>query len=587
MRILLRIAVEAKRYKLLLIVAATSTLLLAGVNLAGPLLMSEMIGIVARGLDEDGLRRVFALAATLLVLYLSRVVLRYLSSFMAHKAAWKLVQELRLKVYGKLQGLSMDYYRSHESGDLVSRTISDTALFELLYAHQIPESITNVITVTGVTVILLTINPKLALLTCLPIPFILLSGWFFAKKIRPCFRETQNVLGQLSAQLVDNYSGMQEIQAFGQQERAYELVNEKAGKFTRFMLRALNYMAIFHPGVEFLTALGSVFVVGFGGYFAYLHQLQVGDIVAFMLYLTLFYVPITGLTNLLEQMQQSLAGAERVVQVLDAPETIKNLPGAQPLVNPRGALRFDRVGFFYVEGSPVLEDVSFEAASGDMIAVVGATGVGKSTLARLIARFYDPTGGVIEIDGRDLREIDLDNLRRNTAMVLQDTFLFNGTIAENIAFARPDASGREVEEAARIARIHEEITEMPDGYRTIVGERGARLSGGQKQRIAIARAVLCKAPILILDEATASVDVKTEADIQKAIMELAGKRTIIVIAHRLSTVRRADRILVFKDGRIIQQGAHRQLLQAPGLYRELYRVQEQSLADGGDVQPPA
>ncbi|MCL1941228.1 MAG: ABC transporter ATP-binding protein/permease, partial [Synergistaceae bacterium] len=568
MKVLLRITAEAKRYKWLLTIAAVSTLLLAGVNLAAPLLMSEMIGMVARGLDEDGLQKVLSLTGALFFLYLSRIVLRYLSNFLAHKAAWNLVQELRLKVYGKLQSLSMDYYRSHESGDLLSRTINDTALFEQLYAHQIPESITNLITVAGVTVILLMISPKLALLTCLPIPFILISGWFFAKKIRPCFRETQQVLGSLSAQLVDNYSGMQEIQAFGQQERAYELVNVKAGRFTHFMLRALNFSAIFHPGVEFLTALGSVFVVGGGGYLAYTHQLQVEDIVAFMLYLTLFYVPITGLTTLLEQIQQQLAGAERVIHVLDAPESIRNMPGALPLSDPRGSLRFDHVSFSYTEGMPVLDDVSFEAAAGEMVAVVGATGVGKSTLARLISRFYDPSGGAVEIDGRDVRGIDLDDLRRNVAMVLQDTFLFNGSVAENIAFARPDASPQEVEDAARIARIHDDIMEMQDGYMTVVGERGARLSGGQKQRIAIARAVLCRSPILVLDEATASVDVKTETDIQKAIAELMGKRTIIVIAHRLSTVRRADRILVFKDGRIVQQGAHQELSQSPGLYQE-------------------
>ena len=580
MKVLWRVAVEAKRYKWLMITAIVSTLLLTCANLAAPRLMSQMIALVAPGLDEDGLRRVLSLTAILTLLYLTRILLRYLSNFMAHKAAWKLVQEMRIKVYKKLQSQSMDYYRHHQTGDLVSRTINDAAMFEQIYAHLVPESITNTITVLGVITMLMLINPRLALLTCLPIPLILVCGWFFATKIRPCFRETQQALGTLSAQLVDNYSGMQEIQAFGRQVAATEDLDNKAGRFTYFMLRALNFSAIFHPGVEFLTALGSIFVVGFGGYLAYQNQLQVGDIVAFMLYLTLFYVPITGLTNLLEQMQQALAGAERVIRVMDAPETIRNTPGALPLVDPRGALRFDRVSFSYVEGVPVLEEISFEAAPGEMIAIVGATGVGKSTLAQLIARFYDPTEGVISMDGRDIRDVDLDSLHQNVAMVLQDTFLFNGTIAENVAFARPDAGPEEVEHAARIARIHEDILDMPDGYQTIVGERGARLSGGQKQRIAIARAVLCRAPVLILDEATASVDVKTEADIQKAILELAGTRTIIVIAHRLSTVRKADRILVFEEGRIVQQGTHQALAAEPGLYQDLCRVQEMGLASG-------
>ncbi|MCL1872895.1 MAG: ABC transporter ATP-binding protein/permease [Clostridiales bacterium] len=574
MKILLRVAKEAARYKGLLIITAVSTLLLTALNLVAPRLMSDMIALVAAGLGQTELQRIGVLTVWLLSLYLLRILFRYLSSYLAHKAAWHLVKELRVKVYYKLQGLSLDFFRSHESGDLISRTINDTATFEMLYAHLLPESVTNAITVLGVTVILFMINPRLALLTCLPIPFILLSGWIFAKKVRPNFRKAQKSLGILSAQLQDNFSGIQEIQAFGQQKPALEQVERKAADYTDSVLRALKLSAVFHPGVEFLTALGTVIIVGFGGYLAYLGQIAVGDIVAFLLYLTLFFAPITGLSNLLEQMQQALAGAERVIEVLDAPEIVSNQPGALPLENPQGEISFENVSFSYTEGVPVLKDVSFTVRPGEMVALVGATGVGKSTIAQLIARFYDPQEGVIRLDGRALPEIELASLRKSIAMVLQDTFLFNGTIAENIAFARPDTSQEEIEEAARIARIHEDIAAMPDAYETKVGERGAKLSGGQKQRIAIARAVLCRAPVLVLDEATASVDVQTESSIQQSIKEITGTCTIIAIAHRLSTIRRASRILVLKNGKIIQQGTHEELTSQPGLYQEMCMVQE-------------
>jgi len=568
---------EAKRYKGLLIIAAVSTLLHTVVNLIAPRLLSIMTTWVADGLDEEGLRRVLGLAATLVVLYATRILLRYLSNYQAHRAAWTLVKELRLKVYEKLQNLSMDFYRAHQSGDLVSRTIADTATFELIYAHIIPESITNAVTVFGVTGILFSINPRLAVVTCLPIPLILVSGWFFATHIRPFYRETQASLGTLSAQLQDNFSGIQEIQAFGQQKPASGKVEEKATRFTRFMLRQLNASAVFHPSVEFLTALGTVFVVGYGGYLAYLGQIVVGDVVAFLLYLAMFYTPITGLTQLLEQMQQSLAGAERVIEVLDAPESVRDQPGAQPLTHPKGDIQFENVCFSYVEDVPILNNVSFRVMPGEMLALVGATGVGKSTIAQLIARFYDPQSGVIRMDGVDVNNLELASVRKTIAMVLQDTFLFNGTIAENIAFARPDAPQSEIERVARIARIHEDIAAMPDGYDTQVGERGAKLSGGQKQRIAIARALLCEAPVLVLDEATASVDVQTESDIQQAITEITGTRTLVVIAHRLSTIRRADCILVLQDGAIVQRGTHDELYREEGLYREMCLVQERGM----------
>ena len=573
MKVLLRVAKEAKRYKGLLILTGISTIMLTVINLIAPRLMANMTRLVSNGLDEAGLQSVTYIALALLGLYLAKVLFRFLSNYLAHHAAWNLVEILRMKVYGTLQAHSMDFYRQNRTGDLISRTVNDTATFELLYAHLMPESITNIITFVGVTVILLTINVRLALLTCLPIPLILVAGWLFAKLVRTRFRTTQQYMGEISAQLQDNYAGAQEIQIFGQQEPAKKKLAERLTVFTTNMVAALKISAIFHPSIEFLTGLGTVIVVGFGGLYAYRNQLAIEDIIAFLLYLTLFYAPITGLANLLEQMQQALAGAERVIEILDYPSSIKDEVGVKPINDVRGHMSFENVSFHYNPEAPVLKNVSFEVQPGKMVALVGATGVGKTTLTQLAARFYDPVDGEIKLDGINLRDIELASLRRSIAMVPQDTFLFNGTIAENIAFARPNASLDEIHKAAKTAKVYDDIMEMPDGFDTLVGERGARLSGGQKQRIAIARAVIYSAPVLILDEATASVDVQTESDIQQAIAALAGTRTIIVIAHRLSTVQNADQILVFQEGEVIQRGTHAELSATPGLYRDMCEVQ--------------
>jgi ABC-type multidrug transport system fused ATPase/permease subunit len=576
MKTLWRIAKEAVRYKGWFLLAIFGTLSLTTVNLIAPRIMALMTGLVAAGMTRESFTAVLWMAGGLLALFLTRILFRFLSNYCSHRAAWRLVLELRMKVYNAIQSFSMDYLHDKQTGELLSRVMNDVATFELIYAHITPDIITNFVTFTGVTVILFNINPRLALITCIPIPFILLSGWIFSSKVRPNFRKMQKSQGELSAQLQDNFSGLQEIQAFGRQSSASEKVLHKGEDFTRNMLRALKLSAVFHPGVEFLTSIGSVIVVGFGGFLAYKNQLSVSDIVGFMLYLALFYAPITGLAQLLESAQQAFAGAERVIEILDAPRSITDRPGAMSIGRADGRITFENVSFSYKEGVTVLDNVSLEIKPGQMAALVGTTGVGKTTLSRLISRFYDPTNGKVCLDGRDLRGINLESLRKNISLVLQDTFLFNGTIEENIAFAKPDAAFREIEEAARTARIHDDIMQMPEAYRTQIGERGVKLSGGQKQRIAIARAVLCQAPVLILDEATASVDVRTEAQIQMAINEIAGSRTIVTIAHRLSTVRNADVIFVFEKGRVVQSGTHAELIEQDGLYLKLCQVQEKT-----------
>ena len=578
MKTLWKLTKEAARYKALYVLAILSTLGLTVVNLTAPKLLSSMTGIVENGLDESGLQQVLMLALGLLFLYLLRILFRFGSNYLTHKAAWHLVGDLRGRLYNKLQSLDLGFFHDKQTGDLMSRVINDTRDFELLYAHMIPDILTNVATFVGVLVILLTVNWQLALITCAPIPLIMYSGVIFSKIVRPFFKASQKSMGELNAQLQDSLSGLHEIQAFGQEKYESGRVQEKNLAQVGAMLRALRASAIFHPSVEFLSSAGTVLVVFFGGFLAYRGQLSVADIVAFMLYLSVFYAPVSGFANLLESLQQSLAGAERVTLILDTPSAIEDAPDAQDIGQASGAVAFENVSFHYSNQVPVLKDISFSCEPGMMVALVGPTGVGKTTTTQLISRFYDPVQGRVLIDGKDIKNVTLESLRHNISPVLQDTFLFNGTISENIGYAKPDATQEEIEAAAKAANIHEDILSMPDQYETKVGERGLRLSGGQKQRVAIARAILRQSPIIVLDEATASVDVQTEKQIQAAIKNLAGKQTIIAIAHRLSTIRDADLILVFHEGRIIERGTHEELLEQKGLYYKMHQAQSLTLS---------
>ena len=578
MKMLWRLSREAIRYRTLYIIAILSTLLLTAVNLIAPKLLSSMTGIVEKGVDDEGLRRIGMLTGGLVFLYLLRILFRFLSNYLAHKAAWYLVGDMRTKVYDKVERMHLGFFHDKQTGDLMSRVVNDTRDFELLYAHIIPETITNIVTFVGVLLVLLTINFRLALITCMPIPLILLSGVIFSKKVRPYFRASQKKMGELNGKLQDNFSGIQEIQSFGREEYESERVDVQNFEHIRAMLQALKLSGIFHPSVEFISSLGTILVVGFGGYLAYQGGIDVEDIVAFLLYLSLFYGPITGMANLLESMQQSMAGAERVLAILDTPCEIKDKPGAKEIKDVEGDIRFENVSFSYGDDIPVLKNVSFHCEPGKMLALVGPTGVGKTTLTQLISRFYEPTTGKILIDGNDVSDVSLESLRRNISPVLQDTFLFNGTIAENIGYAVPEATMEEIIEAAKAADIHDAILAMPLGYETPVGERGLRLSGGQTQRVAIARAILRKSPIIILDEATASVDVETERQIQKSIGAIAGKHTIIAIAHRLSTIRNADKILVIEDGQITEEGTHDELVALGGSYARMNRIQTSGIS---------
>lgn len=498
--------------------------------------------------------------------YLLRALCRFLSMWQAHVAAWNFVGYLTSLCYDKLQSLSMRYYSDKQTGEIMSRMINDTRQLEVLIAHSLPDMATNVIVVAGVAVMIFRINPLLALYTLIPVPFILLLSRLFTTKVAPLFKINQEVLAGLNGHTQDNLSGMKEIQAFGKEGRESLGMKDYCRHYSFVNIRANFYNAMYHPAVEFITSIGTVIVMGAGGYFVMRGRMSTADIVGFFMYLSLFYSPLSALARLAEDIQVSKACGNRVLELLDTESEIKEDDDAKDVPTSSGDVRFDNVVFGYSGDSKVLDGISFDVKPGKMLALVGATGVGKTTIVSLLERFYDPQSGKITIDGHDIRHATLSSLRKNISIVLQDVFLFNGTVYENIAYGAENATEEEVYAAAKTACADEFIREMPDGYMTKIGERGVRLSGGQKQRIAIARAVLRKTPILVLDEATSAVDNETEAQIQKAIENLSGSHTLIVIAHRLTTIMKADDIIVLHDGKIAEEGTHDELMKKGGIY---------------------
>ena len=374
--------------------------------------------------------------------------------------------------------------------------------------------------------------------------------------------------------LNDNLAGIREIKAFTREADEARRVDQGIDNYRRSLLRALRLMAIFQPFVDFSSALGTLIVIFFGGRLALIGILPVADLVAFFLYLESFYAPVRSLSGAWEAVQSSLAGADRLSDLLAEPQEPRNNRGAVSIPDQlRGDFHFKNVQFEYIPGIPVLEDISLDIPAHSVVALVGPTGVGKSTLVSLIPRFYDVTRGKITLDGRDLRDYKLDSLRQQISIVLQDVFLFFGTVRENLLFGRPNADEEDMIKAARTANAHDFIMELPNGYDTMIGERGVKLSGGQKQRLSVARAILKNAPILILDEATSSVDMETELLIQQALERLIVGRTTIIIAHRLSTIRKANQIIVLEDKVIREMGSHMDLMRKNGLYKRLYTVQ--------------
>lgn len=568
----------ARKYTFFLTVTAISSLALVGVQLLIPWVIKLLVAeVTTPSAILAAPRYITRLALIVLVVYIVRAVLQFLRSYMAHLAGWGVVADVRQYIYEHMQRLSLRFYEDKQVGQLMSNVINDTDLFEQLIAHAIPDVVVNAITFIAVTIVLLGLNWKLTLLSMVPIPLVFLSLRIVAKYVRPAFRTRQKQLGDLNAMLNDNLSGIREIKAFTREQDEARRIHRQIDNYRQSLLKALKLMATFQPFVDFTSSLGVLIVIYFGGRLVLQGVLPISDLVAFFLYLEMFYTPVRSLSGAWENIQSSLAGADRVSALLAESQEPHNVPGAIPLRGrARGDIEFNQVNFSYLEGVSVLEDISLNIPAHSITALVGPTGVGKSTLVSLIPRFYDVTSGSITLDGRDINQYTMDSLRQQISIVLQDVFLFYGTVRENMLFGRPDANEEQMIAAAKAANAHEFIQELPQGYDTLIGERGVKLSGGQKQRLSIARAILKDAPILILDEATSSVDTETEMLIQEALERLMRGRTTIIIAHRLSTVHNADQIVVLEDKCIREQGSHEELLGLEdGLYRRLYTVQRQ------------
>ena len=548
-----------------------------GPKLLGKATTKIFEGYLARQLGRPGaaidLAYVASILSWLAVLYVISSAFLYLQQYLMSGIAQRTVFALRKDVEAKFARLPLRFFDSRTHGEILSRAVNDLDNISSTLQQNLTQLITSLLSVTGIVIMMFTINWMMTLVVLLTLPLSVTVVATIAKRSQAYFIRQQKSLGELNGHVAEMYAGHTIVTAFGHEERSVAKFNELNDRYYDGAWRAQFATGMIFPIMMFVGNIGYVALAVLGGYLVTRRALALGDVQAFIQYSRQFSMPITQLSSMANTIQLTIASAERVFELLDEPEEPADAPAANALTSPRGEVQFDHVAFSYKPDAPLIEDMSIDVQPGQMVAIVGHTGAGKTTLVNLLMRFYDITSGHIRVDGLDVRDMPRGELRRIFGMVLQDTWLFSGTIRDNIAYGREGATEDQIVRAAKAAQADHFIRTLPDNYATLINEEATNLSQGQKQLLTIARAFLADPAILILDEATSSVDTRTEVLIQKAMAQLMRGRTTFVIAHRLSTIRNADLILMMEHGRIVEKGTHDELLAANGKYAGLYRSQ--------------